>query len=48
MGLWLVGWWLYLATHYAQQAFLLSIFDVIEERFGLMLLWGDLVLVPFF
>jgi delta14-sterol reductase len=48
MGLWLVGWWIYLATHYAQQAFLLSIFDVIEERFGLMLLWGDLVLVPFF
>lgn len=48
MGLWLVGWWLYLATHYAQQAFLLSIFDVIEEKFGLMLLWGDLVLVPFF
>ena len=48
MGLWLVGWWIYLATHYAQQAFLLSIFDVIEEKFGLMLLWGDLVLVPFF
>ena len=48
MGLWLFGWWLYLATHYAQQAFLLSIFDVIEEKFGLMLVWGDLVLVPFF
>ncbi len=48
MGLWLVGWWLYLATHYAQQAFLLSIFDVIEEKFGLMLVWGDFVLVPFF
>jgi delta14-sterol reductase len=48
MGLWLLGWWLYLATHYAQQAFLLSTFDVIEEKFGLMLLWGDLVLVPFF
>ena len=48
MGFWLIGWWVYLATHYAQQDFLLSIFDVIEERFGLMLLWGDLVLVPFF
>src|SRR5262245_764919 len=48
MGFWLIGWWIYLATHYAQQDFLLSIFDVIEERFGLMLLWGDLVLVPFF
>jgi delta14-sterol reductase len=48
MGLWLVGWWIYLATHYAQQAFLLSIFDVIEERFGLMLVWGNFVLVPFF
>jgi delta14-sterol reductase len=48
MGFWLIGWWIYLATHYAQQDFLLSIWDVIEERFGLMLLWGDLVLVPFF
>jgi delta14-sterol reductase len=48
MGFWLIGWWIYLATHYAQQDFLLSIFDIIEERFGLMLLWGDLVLVPFF
>jgi delta14-sterol reductase len=48
MGLWLVGWWIYLATHYYQQAFLLSIFDVIEEKFGLMLVWGDFVLVPFF
>jgi len=48
MGFWLVGWWIYLATHYAYQDFLLSIWDVIEERFGLMLLWGDLVLVPFF
>lgn len=48
MGLWLIGWWIYLATHYAHQDFLLSIWDVIEERFGLMLLWGDLVLVPFF
>ncbi|MFI5215532.1 MAG: DUF1295 domain-containing protein [Candidatus Limnocylindria bacterium] len=48
MGLWLVGWWIYLATHYWYQDFLLSIWDVIEERFGLMLLWGDLVLVPFF
>jgi delta14-sterol reductase len=48
MGLWLVGWWIYLATHYWHQDFLLSIWDVIEERFGLMLLWGDLVLVPFF
>lgn len=48
MGLWMLGWWIYLATHYVQQAFLLSIFDVIEENFGLMLLWGDFVLVPFF
>ncbi|MGH9649691.1 MAG: DUF1295 domain-containing protein, partial [Terriglobales bacterium] len=48
MGLWIAGWWIYLATHYQQQAFLLSIWDVIEEKFGFMLLWGDLVLVPFF
>ena len=48
MGLYLVGWWLYLATHYLHQAFLLSIWDVIAEKFGFMLLWGDFVLVPFF
>jgi delta14-sterol reductase len=48
LGLYLLGWWLYLVTHYRQQAFLLGIWDIIAEKFGFMLLWGDLVLVPFF
>jgi delta14-sterol reductase len=41
-------WWAYLFTHYWIEDNVLSMWDVIAERFGLMLLWGDLVLVPFF
>jgi delta14-sterol reductase len=41
-------WWLYLASHYYYQEFMLSTWDVIAEKFGFMLVWGDLVLVPFF
>jgi delta14-sterol reductase len=41
-------WWLYLYTHYRDEAGVLSMYDVIAERFGFMLVWGDLVLVPFF
>lgn len=41
-------WWLYLATHYYYEEFMLSTWDIIAEKFGLMLVWGDLVLVPFF
>ncbi len=43
-----VFWWLYLATHYYYEEFMLSTWDIIAEKFGLMLIWGDLVLVPFF
>jgi len=41
-------WWLYLFTHYRDEAGVLSMYDVIAEKFGFMLVWGDLVLVPFF
>ncbi len=41
-------WWLYLATHYYYEEFMLSTWDIIAEKFGFMLIWGDLVLVPFF
>ena len=43
-----VFWWAYLFTHYWLEDNVLSMWDVIAERFGFMLLWGDLVLVPFF
>lgn len=48
MGLFQVMWWVYLLTHYRREAFMLQTWDIIAERFGLALLWGDLVLVPFF
>lgn len=41
-------WWLYLATHYYYEEFMLSTWDIIAEKFGFMLVWGDFVLVPFF
>jgi len=41
-------WWLYLTTHYLHETGVLSMWDVIAEEFGFMLVWGDLVLVPFF
>jgi Delta14-sterol reductase len=43
-----LSWWLYLASHYYYEEFMLSTWDVIAEKFGFMLVWGDLVLVPFF
>ena len=41
-------WWLYLATHYYYEEFMLSTWDIIAEKFGFMLIWGDFVVVPFF
>ncbi len=41
-------WFAYLFMHYVKQEFMLSTWDVIAENFGLMLVWGDLVYVPFF
>ena len=41
-------WWLYMTSHYYYENAVLSMWDVIAEKFGFMLLWGDLVFVPFF
>lgn len=40
-------WWCYLFTHYVKEEFMLSTWDIIAENFGFMLVWGDLVYVPF-
>lgn len=40
--------WLYLFTHYIREEFMLSTWDIIAEKFGFMLVWGDLVYVPYF
>jgi len=47
MGCLLAFWWAYLFTHYVKEEFMLSTWDVIAEKFGMMLVWGDLVYVPF-
>ncbi|MCB9750876.1 MAG: hypothetical protein H6713_12890 [Myxococcales bacterium] len=48
MVLYQVFWWFYLTTHYRAEPGLLSMWDIIAERFGFMLVWGDLAFVPFF
>jgi len=40
-------WFFYLFTHYVKEEFMLSTWDVISENLGFMLVWGDLVYVPF-
>ena len=47
MVLYQACWWLYLTTHYHHEPGLLSMWDIVAERFGFMLVWGDLALVPF-
>ena len=47
MWCFLFFWWTYLFTHYVKEEFMLSTWDVIAENFGFMLVWGDLVYVPF-
>ena len=41
-------WWFYLFTHYILEEFMLTTWDIMAENFGFMLVWGDLVYVPFF
>jgi delta14-sterol reductase len=40
-------WWAYLFSHYVKEEFMLSTWDITSENFGFMLVWGDLVYVPF-
>jgi len=42
-----VFWYLYLLTHYVREDFMLWTFDIIEDHFGFMLVWGDLIYVPY-
>jgi delta14-sterol reductase len=39
--------WSYLFTHYVKEHFMLSTWDILAENLGFMLVWGDLVYVPF-
>jgi len=38
---------MYLLTHYVREDFMLWTFDIIEDHFGFMLVWGDMIYVPF-
>ena len=42
-----IFWYIYLLTHYVREDFMLWTFDIIEDHFGFMLVWGDLIYVPF-
>ena len=48
MALWLGMLALYTFNHFQFEHGLLYTWDMIEERFGWMLVWGDYVVVPFF
>ncbi|MBT9555604.1 MAG: hypothetical protein IV100_06215 [Myxococcales bacterium] len=50
LAMWLFQafWFFYLAMTFLFEHGMLSMFDVIEERFGFMLVFGDYGLVPFF
>lgn len=41
-------WFVYLFTHYVKEEFMLTTWDITTENFGFMLVWGDLIYVPFF
>jgi len=43
----LAFWFFYLFTHYVKEEFMLSTWDILSENLGFMLVWGDLVYVPF-
>ncbi|CAF2973104.1 unnamed protein product [Rotaria sp. Silwood2] len=47
MILYHIFWYFYLLTHYIREDFMLWTFDIIEDHFGFMLVWGDLIYVPF-
>jgi delta14-sterol reductase len=34
-------------THFIREDFMLSTWDIIAENFGFMLVWGDMVYLPF-
>lgn len=48
MGIYQAMTLFYLLSSFQYEHGLLSMWDMIEEKFGFMLIWGDLALVPFF
>lgn len=48
MALYQVLFFLYIANYFQFEGVILHTWDVVAERFGWTLVWGDLVLVPFF
>ncbi|MGK5627835.1 DUF1295 domain-containing protein [Streptomyces sp. URMC 123] len=48
MAAYQVLFFLYIANYFQFEHGMMYTWDVMAERFGLMLVWGDLVLVPFF
>ncbi len=48
MVLYQIFTWIYLINYFQFEDGIVHTWDVIEERFGWMLVWGDYVLVPFF
>ncbi|CAD8143528.1 unnamed protein product [Paramecium pentaurelia] len=47
MILFQVFWFMWLITHYIREDFMLSTWDIIAENFGFMLVWGDIVYLPY-
>jgi len=48
MWLYQIFWFIYLANYFQFEYGMLFTWDVIAERFGFLLVWGNYVLVPFF
>lgn len=48
MWLYQIFTFLYLANYFQFESGMLYTWDIVQERFGLMLVWGDYVFVPFF
>ncbi len=48
MGLYLVLTWIYVLNYFQFEGGMVHTWDIVSERFGWMLVWGDYVLVPFF
>ncbi len=48
MGLYQVLTWIYVLNYFQFEGGMVHTWDIVSERFGWMLVWGDYVLVPFF
>lgn len=48
MGIYQVFTFLYVLNYFQFERGMVHTWDIVSERFGLMLIWGDYVLVPFF